>query len=469
MSKKTQRDTARAEITDTGLASRKQDPHLATYERWCAANNLNPIPEPGGPTPEQQLLVYLQAMSIERTWAYTNMQLAASAAVSYMVKIGCENPRTQRVRQWLKAYRNKHGIVRERPVDAITLEEIRAAAVYQPTALALSRAALLAICDASGDSLPEGQALNPFTFEHRARVAQLTGDAFTATSTSIKVDIGSGETIPISKNRLPAHHRAVAAALEAEGLTPLQERQTFGVRHIQWALNGIVASSRQFTMPITEAAEWWKTTNRDEHLRLLRSLDLDAIKHASDNALRLIALNGLHRTSELRRLNVGDPVLRVDGTGYDYTLTEHKGALVAAAQGGQATPMHVSVDHITSDTDKCPPTCPACALTLHLQHRRDAGAHDSDPLFTTTGKRITKNGVSAAIARAADNTITIEGKPRRISSRTARVTGATELRKAGASIEEVMAAGSWRGPAVMALYLRRHNPAEETELVLELG
>jgi hypothetical protein len=61
-----------------------------------------------------------------------------------------------------------------------------------------------------------------------------------------------------------------------------------------------------------------------------------------------------------------------------------------------------------------------------------------------------------------------DGSPRRIGSRSARVTGATELRKAGASYAEIQAAGGWKDATTAALYVRRHDAFTEARLVLPL-
>jgi hypothetical protein len=196
-----------------------------------------------------------------------------------------------------------------------------------------------------------------------------------------------------------------------------------------------------------------------------------------DAAYLLTGLTSLFRNAELVRLNVGHVVRRADGTGFDYTLAEHKSAMHAARHGSVARPLQGALEHGAGPDGACPPICVACAMDRHLRVRSWFGAGPNDPLFVnyiSQGneplQRLVSTQLGSRVVKQAAGTAELkDGSTRRLGTRSLRVSGATWLHEAGMSYEELQEVGTWSSVLYARLYVRRYDPWASVDLVLGLS
>lgn len=480
------RAAARTDLVSGGLTTLGF--HLRGYLDWCKANDLPDQPLPGStePSAETVLLRYLHSTMLDRDWAHGTCTQAAQAVAQHLVAHGHPDPRGTRTRGWMKARLRQTGTRRTRPVDAVSVSEVQSAAgklVTEPDLVHLSRRrAVLALADA----LEQAGVLraNPLGGSPELRqLMALPASAFTVTATRIRVAVGDAAAVIVASDS-PVHYELVAAGLAdaADRPFPLYPAGVTGPDHttanqarsddssrMRQALAHLVRDlpcsvPRRRRVSAAAARTWWTAASPAARLRLMARLDGHLPRRTQDLALVLTGIVGLHRHSDMRRLRLGDMEARCDGSGYDYVLGEHKGALLSRAQGSAGEPLFGALDHASADRDSCGPVCPACAMDRHLLLRREDGAGDDDALFTGVGTTAASVRVMRAVADAA---VLADGSPRRIGARTMRVTGATWLREAGASYIELQDAGGWSSPALAELYVRRYDPWSVT-LVLGL-
>ena len=455
---------------------------ISLFLAWCDVNGIDLGPHEGAsegtPTAEEVLLVYLQSMHAARDWSHGHLVGIAGSVARYMVGLGRSDPRGVLFKGWMKAHMREVGARRLPAVDAVLPAEVRAATIRDLSLgeRATRRLAVLALADALEDA---GIIVNPCSGPGIRELSRLGSDDFIVTETQIRVRIREATAV-IGRKRIPAHYDAIAAAVALLGDGPLIDdaRGTLGFLRsaISRVFPGASVNGRRRRGARTAIAKWWPSASSEQRLRLIARLDGHLPFRIQDATMRLLAVSGLHRSAELARLTLGDMRLRADGTGYDYTLVEHKGTEVARAHGGRADPLFGVADHHLDSTEgssRCSPVCPACLLALHLELRRESGATDSDPLFvslngTAVGQVLTAHAVGRMMRGTVEDLAGEDGSRRRIGSRSARVTGATELRKAGASYAEIQAAGGWKDPTTAALYVRRHDAFNEAGLVLPL-
>ena len=467
---------------------------VGAYTRWCDANSQPALPSdaPDAPTPSQVLLRYLHCNSQERGWAHGTCSHVSLVVAQYVMKHGHDDPRDVRVRAWLKARLRETGKRAQRPVDALTLDEVKTAAATptkRSSAHLSRRRALIALADL----LEEAELLhaNPMVAGRDViTMRHLQADAFDVGEERIRVTI-KNDVLTILRERTPVHFEAVRTALnEADGRTyPLLPDDSDDVHRrtddrtadrslMHQALRRLeptletVAGGVQVSTPA--AAAWWAASTRAQRLRLMARLDGSLNERVQDLAYFLTGVVNMHRHAELARLTLGHMVPRAGG--YDYTLEQHKGGEHAQRWGSKVKPIHGALDHAADDPQNCPVTCPACAMDNHLALRREDGGQDADPLFisyvgTAKGQVLHTAAGRSILRRYAEligATTNEDGSARRISSRSMRVTAATLLRDAGASYLELMEAGSWSSPLYAALYVRR-NDAWSGTLVLPMN
>jgi hypothetical protein len=456
--------------------------HITTFLAWCETNGIEPGPPKGhseaAPTAEEVLLVYLHAMHAARGWSHGQVLGVSGSVARFMIGLGHSDPRGVLFKGWMKAHLREVGARRLPAVGAVLPAEVRAATI-RDTAIggkAVRRRAVLALADALLDA---GIVVNPCSGPGMRELGRLRSGAFTLTETQIRVRVGDATAV-IGRGRLPAHYDAVAAGVALQGDGPLIVDSNGAITLLRAAVArvfpGVPVNGSGRVRAGTALAEWWTAASREERMHLMARIDGHLPFRIQDATMRLLSISGLHRAAELARLTIGHMRLRADGTGYDYELVEHKGTEVARARGGRGEPLVCAADHHAGPADGgpgCSIVCPACMLALHLELRLESGATACDPLFvslngTAVGQVLTSNAVGRMMRGTVEDPDREDGSPRRIGSRSARVTGATELRKAGASYAEIQAAGGWTDATTAALYVRRHDAFTEARLVLPL-
>jgi hypothetical protein len=453
------------------------------YLEWCVENALPALPEPGSDfTGEQVLAMHLHSMMEARDWKRDFCAAACASVVGYYAANGHSNPRGQLVSAWLDARGRETGSRTEAPVDALTMTEIREAAerALTPKATVVGLRALVALAGAFEDN---GIDCNPLTTDGFRVVASLDARAFAVTATEVRVTADVGRVV-IDRVRTPDHYAAVVDWLGLGGNAPdlvagTKAKDTVRVlRRVLHRIDGTLpctpgALPSQVAATPESAAGWWEAASLEQRGTLMLHVDGHVGQQVQEAAVLLVAPLNLLRAAEVARLTIGHMRLEEDG-GYSFTLLEHKGTEMAQRTGGKAEPKHGYVGHVRDDDEACRLACPACVLALHLRIRRDLGGTGADPLFVgyrgqAKNQVLGLQGVSGIMKRAMQEETRPDGGKRRVSSRSARVTGATELRAAGASYAEIQEAGAWQDSGTAQLYVRRHVAFDEVHLTMPLA
>jgi hypothetical protein len=474
------RDAVAGELAQPSLSS---EWFSRQYLEWCVKNALPPLPEPGSVfTGEQVLAMHLHSMMEDRGWKSGSCAAACAAVVGYYAANGHSNPVGPLVSAWMNARGRETGSRTEAPVDALTMTEIREAAekALTPTATVVGLRAVVALADAFEDN---GIDCNPLTAAGYRVVASLDAGAFAVTATEVRVTAEAGRVV-IDRGRTPAHYAAIVAWLGLGGNAPELVAGTKvkdNVRVLRRVLHRIdgtlpcTPGSQPGQVSVTpeSAADWWEDASREQRGTLMLHVDGDVGQQVQEAAVLLVAPLNLLRAAEVARLTIGHMRLEEDG-GYSFTLLEHKGTELAQYTGGKAEPKHGYVGHVRDDEEACRLACPACVMALHLRIRRALGGTGADPLFVgyrgqAKNQVLGRQGVSGIMKRAMQKETRPDGGKRRVSSRSARVTGATELRATGASYAEIQQAGVWQDAGSAQLYIRRYDPFAEVHLTMPLA
>lgn len=500
-----QREEAHAEVT-VSAESPDQRAVRETYQAWCAVNAMPEFPTgDGGLTGELILLRFLHSMATSRNWQHGTCSNAARGVAKHLMRNGLLDPRGPRTQAWLKAHLRETGKRTTRPVDALTPSEVRSHLTSPSTgerqeddigAELLHQRAFLVLADLLDE---HGHlTVNPLTKadpERRNRpnpalrtLAALTREDFVVRPHEVRVSV-AGETVIVAKNRTPEHYAMLAAAVVHGGPHPLapatamHDARAFDLflrRMRRRATTVVYTVARNRTRPSARregwAAQWWTDADREHRVRVMVMMDSGLPSRTQDAAYLLTGLTRLFRNAELVRLNVGHIVRRADGTGFDYTLAEHKSAMHAARHGSVARPLQGALDHGVGPDGTCPSICVACAMDRHLRLRSWYGAGPNDPLFvnyTSPGnqnlQRLASTQLGSRVVNQAAGTAELEdGSARRLGTRSLRVSGATWLHEDGMSYEELQEVGTWSSVLYARLYVRRYDPWASADLVLGL-
>lgn len=467
---KEQRLDVRKELTDF-RESRQQATHRRWFQEWCSANGIPEEPTPNISS-EQLLLRYLHSTASERSWGWGSCYAASTAAAQHLVRSGWNDPLGHRVNAWLKAKKRERGARETPPVDILTQAEVRATLTrwLEPERDAVAWRAAMALVDCMQDVLLAETSAGTALWPAVRKVAMLPSDALRVLPDSIRVTI-DGRTSEILQARTPIHFTMVRAALGAEEALPFQA--VGDSRRLAARLRQAVRTLTHATALPTarDAARWWTAAASDDRVKVLHLLDGSLLKRTQDCAMLLLGLAGLLRSAELLRLNLGHMRERDNGSGFDYSLEEHKSALLSARHGGVPTPLIGSVEHEAEVA--CSGICAACAVDKQMRLRRWTGATIEDPLFVNlhdkTFPRLTNTAyVSKVVRQAAGATVRDDDSPRRLSSRSLRASGATWLRAAGTSYAELQQMGPWSSADYARLYVRAHDASASSGLVLPL-
>lgn len=230
--------------------------------------------------------------------------------------------------------------------------------------------------------------------------------------------------------------RVVAAA--ALKLAPAEELQSPAIRQVGERFR------REFQLSGVDREGWLRATTKSQRRNWMML------------SYFLLGISTARRHAELSRLRLGD-VSRFDG-GYSFTLSEHKGNLIAARKGGKTSELTFHVDHLSDTDTECPPHCPACAVERQFISRRANGATNSSPLFPAFRSEKALNqragrDIVIQCLRAGGLTEAEAG------TQTMRVTGATYAHQAGLSPQEIAdQVTHHRTPDGAARYIRRVDP-----------
>lgn len=449
------REQAGQELTNAAHSSRKsRRDHIQQYQQWCAHNNITELPtDTDNPHGDRILRVYLHTMHLTRNWSHNTVKEAASAVAHHYTQHGRTDPRGPLTTAWRKAHARNNPPNPENKADTLTLTEVKRAATtwLTPTPDETALYALIAVAHCSSDT---SYPLNPFTRKEHQQLRNIHANNITVTPSHATVTVADS-TILIDAERNPKQYAAVRAAAQSTDQHPLA-----ATSHIYNATRRLHRALRA-TRPDLELPpeQWWETADAESRSKLARNTSHSRVRKIQDSALLLTAVLNLLRAAEISRLTIGHMRPRPDGSGYDFTLTQHKGTELAEHHGRRAPAKHGSVDHQRPDAHACETPCPACTLQQHITLRRDTGATDTDPLFvsynaTTLGQVIGVGGVRAVMRRAAHTPEGPDGQKRNITARSARVTGATELRNSGATYSELQEAGAWQSARTAQLYVR---------------
>ncbi len=501
-----QREAAHVEVTASAESPNERSVREA-YQTWCAVNGMPEFPAgAGGLTGELVLLRFLHSTAMARNWQHATCYNAAHVVAKHLMRNGFRDPRGPKVRSWLQARLRETGKRTTRPVDALTPSEVRSHLAAPSTeeqqgddcaAEFLHQRAFLALTDLLDE---HGHLrINPLSTADPKRpnrpnpalrtLAALTREDFVVRSHEVRVS-AAGETVIVAKNRTPEHYAMLAAAVLHGGPHPLaptaamHDARAFDLflrRLRRRATTVVYAVARNRTRPPDRregwAAQWWTDADRKHRVRVMVMMDSGLPSRTQDAAYLLTGLTSLFRNAELVRLNVGHVVRRADGTGFDYTLAEHKSAMHAARHGSVARPLKGALEHGVGPDSGCPPICVACAMDRHLRLRSWYGAGPNDPLFvnyTSQGneplQRLVSTQLGSRVVNQAAGTAELDdGSERRLGTRSLRVSGATWLHEDGMSYEELQEVGTWSSVLYARLYVRRYDPWASADLVLGLS
>ena len=450
---------------------------LPTWHAWCTENNQPELPTHDA---EQQLLRFLHSNYLTRAWSWSHTFKAALIVAQFLESNGLPDPRTTRTRDYLHALQRKHGTRSTAPVDALSVEEIRAA-VQQlschraPGSETKRRQAILA----TADILEKARVvpLNPMTEGDCALLQSLHVSAFDIREDHIRITY-DGNTALVRRESYPLHYEVISAVVAGGAPLPLAKANglvSTDVQRLRQSVGRTFLELRTLSgnrVSIDTAKRVWGEASVELRETLISNVDAWWVERVRNLAYFLVGLNGLHRHVELARLTVAH-VQPID-TGFTYTLSDHKSANQANARGAEGRPLIVTVEHLAAD-DACPATCPACALQALMDLHGRLQTPQEYPLFGST----LFPGYPASLAACLVLLKTVVGQARsgqesdsagvkRIGTRTMRTTGATLLRQAGASYADIQQAGSWANIDMAAVYVRRYDAWSNHDLVLSV-
>jgi hypothetical protein len=491
------REALAATAADT-VSARKARQVWSAYEDWCQANG-QPVYPSAAPSDEGERMVlrYLFSNVSARGWRKDRYVEVSRAIASAFLAAGYPDPRGDAWRQLREAVIRARPGPAEPPIDAFSEEEVLAAVAVvavagSPDTTEAQAAATLALADVMGwEPNPTRQALRALTMPR---------ESFKLREDGIVLKAADGHRVLVDRETQPLHYRVLATVLEQVGdaaypvrdVAPHPGRPAQGRawlrRQLQLALGradqgaprtksgGRASDSATASVPAFEA--WWEHADaRDRAWLIANAEDRKLAQSRQDLAYFYVGLANASRHAELSRLTVGGWWRTADGYTARLASNEHKGGMLALSRGSRAEQLTICVPHL--DTG-CAPHCPACRLEDHLEvRRRRHRAHGNDPLFVWPGRHYspgTAEPLSGVAARHLMNRLWAQvdahldrdgaGRPRRIGTRTIRVTAATIARLRGMSLPEVADLLHHRQASTTVRYIALNAEYDEADLVL---
>lgn len=427
----------------------------AMYEKWCKVHGLEPLREPNDdPSAEMVLLMFLQAHEDTRRVCYATLRAISRSVASIYQHRGKPDPRGEAAAFYLAEARDRLGAIRERPVDAFSIEQVRAivetrAGIGMGQSIPAMRA-LTALLDLSGLDVtrPALQLLR-----------QTQRSDCLATDNEVSVGVGP-LLVRASKETHPDHFRALREVLdEASDERPFwfyQPGPALLIKNLNEAL---------------ERAQGHRGSAWVNHT------DPRYTSVTQDVGYLLLGLVTGHRHAELKRLRMG--MIRTTADGYAYTLREHKGAKLSGRMGGRERPWEVELPHAKRNKE-CVSHCAACALGRQLEQRRLEGARPTDLVFVADDRcsPVDPNTALKSVKRAwraGAKFLNEQGGARqdlletpKIGTRSMRVTAATLGRAGGMSLFDVADLLQHQTAKVTLLYIRKLDETAVSEFTLPL-
>lgn len=489
------REVLAATTADT-VSARKARQSWIAYEDWCQANGQPVYPAAGSDDGERMLLRYLFSNVSNRGWRKDRFVEVSRFIASAFLAAGHPDPRGD-------AWRGlREAVARDRPgaagpsIDAFSEREVLAAVAAVavaglPQPLEAQAAATLALADVMGwEPNPTSQ----------ARCAlSMPGQSFQLREDGIVLTVGSGRRVLVDRDTQPHHYRVLAAVLEQAGdaafpvrdVAPHPGRPSQGRaklrKQLQLALGRAdqaaertkqgarTTASATASVPAFEA--WWGQADAQERTWLIANAeDRKLAQSRQDLAYFYTGLANASRHAELSRLTVGGWSCTSEGYTAQLASNEHKGGMLALSRGSRAESITIWVPHLDGG---CAPHCPACRLDDHLEvRRRRHRARDDDPLFVWPGRHYSHGTAQPLSSVAAGHLMDRlwgqvaahldpdENRPRRIGTRTIRVTAATIARLRGMSLPDVADLLHHRQASTTMRYIALNAEYDEAELVL---
>lgn len=479
---------------DTEIAALTASPILGAdevawkvYERWCAATH-----QPARPTAEQ-------APSMETVLCRFVYTLATDAAqpcsAGYVRSLSSSVLKVHRHEGNLPAH--AHLPILERLLESLSARERgnpphtsktqeRADAI--PAALLRSMVAHL---DNSGDpaairlrgviAIAEALGQDPTDPVHPAkRFSWWPRDHVRFESSGARIfDRATEDVSLLDRDLRPAFFASLAEAFEqGEDRYPLSGAGRAEMRAAWTRFDPSVRRVGTDPRPVAaDVSGAWARSNVEDRELWLACADPRYPKRVRDKAYLLTGVFSGHRNAEFRDLTLGDlSPCDVGFGGYAWTVTTDKGNKLARALGGRVVAWSKVALHTARSREECSPMCAACALEVYLRLRQRAGATASSPLFTDLvegTEPLGAVGASRMLQQLADavedEAVDLLGRPLVLSSRSTRVTAATNARLAGASLAQIAEFLGHRQMRTTQRYIRIHDPWCNDEFVLSFA
>lgn len=489
---------ALAATTADTVSARKDRQGWSAYEDWCQANG-QPVYPAGARSDEgeRMLLRFLFSNVSTRGWRKDRYVEVSRSIASAFLTAGHPDPRGDAWRQLREAVNRARPGTAKPPIDAFSEEEVLAAVTAvavagTPDTTEAQTAATLALADVMGwEPNPTLQAL---------RALSMPRESFQLREDGIVLKAADGHRVLVDRETQPHHYRVLATVLEQAGDAaypvrevaphpgrPAQGRARLRVQ-LQLALGradhgvkrtksgGRASNSATASVPAFEA--WWQQADALDRAWLIANAeDRKLAQSRQDLAYFYAGLANASRHAELSRLTVGGWSRTPEGYTAQLASNRHKGGMLALSRGSRAEPMTICVPHLDGG---CAPHCPACRLEDHLEvRRRRHRAQDDDPLFVWPGRHYAPGAAEPLSSVAASHLMNRlwaqvdahldrdgAGRPRRIGTRTIRVTAATIARLRGMSLPDVADLLHHRQASTTMRYIALNAEYDEAELVL---
>lgn len=454
------------------------------YARWCVANEVEPYPTPDGPDGETLLLRYLHAHWLAHGWRGLNILIVGGHVARTFVAAGHKNPRGERWRGYLRAAQKTRPPLAKGRMDGFSEDQVlavrEALASVEVAPEHHWTAAVVALCDVLELPPPSKVGLTDTVLLDNVEVR--------ATELLIA---HQGQRVLVISDRQPHHFRVLARAFATAreagavalvGTPPGEAAKSWRHRHRERLLGAVgrLRTVAAADMNQAQLAELWEQGTRQRTWLVRFAENPELVRSRQDTAYFLAGMCFGGRYNELSALRFHH-MTRSDETGYAFELCahEHKGGRIAAASGKRAKPMRVEVPHILQvGTEDHPSHCPACALADHLEIRRLHGAASHDFIFVGPKSRakLDKNEAGRIVRRVFARTEhlveQLDDRPRRINTRSIRITTATLARLPGLARMSLVELAELLGHQYLSTtvrYVRRNGDYEDLDLVMPIG
>lgn len=479
------RDAARQRARTNIVATTVDSFEWRAFDRFCAANGRSAFPDTGDAGSGERLLVrYLHLHAQERHWKASYVRKVSGYISRHWQKAGHPDPRGLLWARLIKAI-ERSSAAPARPTDAFTEQEVVAIAeaiaaprISGPNVLYAASVLLVARALGIGRPLAHaGHLVDTMTS------LSLTDDRLTVDVSGEGRVMGTafpaGQIIVDGLRELGVRNEhshflpggSPDAMLDEYKSTPRPTRYGWLHSACRRGLARAIYVAREGAMDIPSARsfdDWWEAaTTADQNGLIEHVLNRHLSRDLQDLAYFYTALTFGGRYAEMSRLRIGWLTETTDGYTGQIPANKHKGGLLAVRHGAKPEAIDLLVPHAPGH----PPHCPACRLTDHLNQRRARGARPRDLVFLSArNTALPAQAATKILSRllAAIETDQVPSSPRRIGTRSMRVTTATLARLKGLSIVEIAQLGHWKQLSTAERYIRVNDPVADQHLVLRM-